>query len=140
MKRLSQTAQTKFFSPVCVRVCRTSSSDRANRFTQPFQSHANGFSPGNAEKTTGSAEAARRKRKYAATRTHDTGCRSAVMLTYLQGQGHTSSMRAHEPDTPTTTQHGTKRFVWRECSHEPGRSSRSIRQFRNSHRPMSWID
>ena len=49
MKRLSQTEQAKFFSPVCVRVCRTSSSDRANRFTQPLQLHANGFSPAEKE-------------------------------------------------------------------------------------------
>ena len=50
MKRLSQTEQTKFFSPVCVRVCRTSSSERANRFKQPFQLHGNGFSPAKTRK------------------------------------------------------------------------------------------
>lgn len=46
MKRLSQSGQRKRFSPVCVRVCRASSSERANFFSQSGQVQGNGLSPG----------------------------------------------------------------------------------------------
>ena len=46
MNLLLQTGQMKFFSPVCVRVCRANSSDLANRFVQPDQWQGNGLSPG----------------------------------------------------------------------------------------------
>ena len=45
MNLLWQTGQMKFFSPVCVRVWRASSSLRANRFPQPDQWQGNGRSP-----------------------------------------------------------------------------------------------
>ena len=41
----SHTGQTNFFSPVCVRLWRESSSDRANFFIQKSKLHMNGFSP-----------------------------------------------------------------------------------------------
>lgn len=40
-----QTGQTKFFSPVCVLVCRANSSLRANLFLQLGHEHSNGRSP-----------------------------------------------------------------------------------------------
>ena len=45
MKRLLQTGQMKFFSPVCVRICRASSSERANFLIHPFQVQGKGRSP-----------------------------------------------------------------------------------------------
>lgn len=45
MNRRSHTGQTNFFSPVCVRRCRDSSSERANLLSQPSQLQLNGFSP-----------------------------------------------------------------------------------------------
>ena len=45
MKRRSQTGQPNFFSPVCVLLCRDSSSERANRFWQCSKQHTKGFSP-----------------------------------------------------------------------------------------------
>lgn len=50
MKRLSQTGQTNFFSPVCVRRWRESSSERANFLSQPSQLQLNGFSPAGMDK------------------------------------------------------------------------------------------
>ena len=47
INRLLQTGQMKFFSPVWVRMCRASSSDRANFLLQPSQVHGNGLSPEN---------------------------------------------------------------------------------------------
>lgn len=49
MKRRSHTVQTNFFSPVCVRRWRESSSERANRLSQPSQWQLNGFSPAESE-------------------------------------------------------------------------------------------
>lgn len=46
MNFLEQTGQEKFFSPVCVRVWRASSSDLANLFPHPPQLHGKGRSPG----------------------------------------------------------------------------------------------
>lgn len=45
MKRRSHRGQANFFSPVCVRRCRDSSSERANLRSQPCQLQLNGFSP-----------------------------------------------------------------------------------------------
>lgn len=45
MKRRSHTLHTNFFSPVCVRRWRESSSERANFLSQPSQWQLNGFSP-----------------------------------------------------------------------------------------------
>ena len=45
MKRRSQTGHTNFFSPVCVRRCRDSSSERANCLSQLSQLQLKGFSP-----------------------------------------------------------------------------------------------
>ena len=44
-KRLSHVGHENRFSPVCVRRCRWSSSDRRNRFPQNNQLHTNGRSP-----------------------------------------------------------------------------------------------
>lgn len=51
MKRRSHTVHTNFFSPVCVRRWRESSSERANFLSQPSQWQLNGFSP--AERNNG---------------------------------------------------------------------------------------
>lgn len=45
MKRLLQMGQANRFSPVCVRKCLCSSSDRVKRFPQNNQLHTNGRSP-----------------------------------------------------------------------------------------------
>lgn len=45
MNFLLHTGHTKFFSPVCVRVWRASSSDLANLLPQPLQLQGNGRSP-----------------------------------------------------------------------------------------------
>lgn len=45
MKRLRHTVQANLFSPVCVRRWRDSSSERANRLSQPSHLHLKGFSP-----------------------------------------------------------------------------------------------
>lgn len=45
MNFLLQIGQVKFFSPVCVRLCRDNSSDRANFLVHPSHIHWNGFSP-----------------------------------------------------------------------------------------------
>lgn len=45
MKRRSHTGHTNFFSPVCVRRWRESSSERANLLSQPSQLQLKGFSP-----------------------------------------------------------------------------------------------
>lgn len=45
MNRRSHTGQTNFFSPVCVRRWRESSSERANLLSQPSQLQLKGFSP-----------------------------------------------------------------------------------------------
>ena len=45
MKRLLQMGHAKRFSPVCVRRCRCSSSDRVNRLPQNSQLHTTGRSP-----------------------------------------------------------------------------------------------
>lgn len=45
MKRLWQTGQTNFFSPVWVRRWRDNSSERANFLSQPSHLHLKGFSP-----------------------------------------------------------------------------------------------
>lgn len=45
MNRRSHTGQTNFFSPVCVRRCLDSSSERANLLSQPSQLQLKGFSP-----------------------------------------------------------------------------------------------
>lgn len=45
MNFLAQTGQEKFFSPVWVRRCLASSSERANRFPQFSHRHGNGLSP-----------------------------------------------------------------------------------------------
>ena len=45
MKRRWQMGQPNFFSPVCVRLWRDSSSEREKRRSQPSQMHTNGFSP-----------------------------------------------------------------------------------------------
>lgn len=45
MNRRSQTGQTNFFSPVCVRRCLDSSSERANFLSHPSQWQLKGFSP-----------------------------------------------------------------------------------------------
>lgn len=45
MKRLLQTGQMKFFSPVCVRMCLANSSDRANFLIHPAQVQGKGRSP-----------------------------------------------------------------------------------------------
>lgn len=45
MNLLSHTGHTNFFSPVCVRRWRESSSDRANLLSQPSQLQLKGFSP-----------------------------------------------------------------------------------------------
>lgn len=50
MNRRSHTGHTNFFSPVCVRRWRESSSDRANLLSQPSQLQLNGFSPTGGEK------------------------------------------------------------------------------------------
>lgn len=47
MKHLSQSGHVNRFSPVCVRKCRVSSSDRENFFAQPDQVHWKGLSPKN---------------------------------------------------------------------------------------------
>ncbi len=53
MNRLEQTEQLNFFSPVWVRLCLESSSDRENLLSQPGHWQENGFSP--VEKTEISA-------------------------------------------------------------------------------------
>lgn len=45
MNRRSHMGQANFFSPVCVRRCLDSSSERANLLSQPFQLQLKGFSP-----------------------------------------------------------------------------------------------
>lgn len=50
MNRRSHTGHTNFFSPVCVRRWRESSSDRANLLSQPSQLQLKGFSPKKGEK------------------------------------------------------------------------------------------
>lgn len=45
MNRRSHTGHTNFFSPVCVRRWRESSSERANLLSQPSQLQLKGFSP-----------------------------------------------------------------------------------------------
>lgn len=45
MKRLPHKGQENRFSPVWVRLCLASSSDRAKRLSQPSQVHGKGFSP-----------------------------------------------------------------------------------------------
>lgn len=45
MNFLAQTGQEKFFSPVWVRRCLASSSERANRLPQSSHRHGNGLSP-----------------------------------------------------------------------------------------------
>lgn len=50
MKRLWHMGQANFFSPVWVRRWRDSSSERANRRSQPSHLHLNGFSPEDREK------------------------------------------------------------------------------------------
>ena len=45
MNRRSQTTQMNFFSPVWVRLCLDSSSERANRLSQDSHTHIKGFSP-----------------------------------------------------------------------------------------------
>lgn len=45
MKRRAHTLQPNFFSPVCVRLWRESSSERENRRPHRSHWHANGFSP-----------------------------------------------------------------------------------------------
>lgn len=46
MKRLKHSGQANLFSPVWVRRCRESSSERAKRLSQPSHLHLKGFSPG----------------------------------------------------------------------------------------------
>lgn len=46
MNRRSHMGQANFFSPVWVRRCLDSSSERANLLSQPFQLQLKGFSPG----------------------------------------------------------------------------------------------
>jgi hypothetical protein len=50
MNFLPQTGQMKFFSPVCVRQCLASSSDRANLLPQPDHWQGKGRSPTNKNK------------------------------------------------------------------------------------------
>lgn len=45
MKRRSHTGHANFFSPVCVRLWRESSSERANFLSQSSQLQLKGFSP-----------------------------------------------------------------------------------------------
>lgn len=45
MNRRSHIGQANFFSPVCVRRCLDSSSERANLLSHPFQLQLKGFSP-----------------------------------------------------------------------------------------------
>lgn len=45
IKRRSHIEQTNFFSPVCVLLCRDSSSDRENCLSHPSHWQTNGFSP-----------------------------------------------------------------------------------------------
>jgi len=50
MNFLPQTGQSKFFSPVCVRVCLANSSLRANRLPQELQRQGKGRSPARKER------------------------------------------------------------------------------------------